>query len=194
MKIEDVKVGMKVKSNYRYPHDPDNFTGVVTKVERSKVWITHETGSFTGEDLWSFPDQFEPIEEETQKAHMHKDLIVAWANAAEIEFYNDYDSRWIAIEHPTWRVDTKYRIKPKPEPVTYRIGQRFVTSDYPCQWILAQVDARKICLIRLDEGNRFNDTVDVSSSMKITEEEFAQITQRMRGAPPFTLVPESEYK
>ena len=131
---------------------------------------------------------------ETQKAHVHKDLIIAWANAAEIEFYNEFVSRWVAVEHPTWRADTKYRIKPKPEPVTYRIGQRFVTLGYPCQWILAQVDARNICLIRLDDGNRLNGPVEVGSPLKINEEEFAEITYSVHGKDTFNLIPESEYK
>lgn len=53
---------------------------------------------------------------QTNKPHKHKDLIIAWANGAEIEFFNTVFERWDCTEHPSWNKGTKYRIKPEPKP------------------------------------------------------------------------------
>lgn len=50
------------------------------------------------------------------KRHEHADLIIAWANGAEIE-YLDINLRgedvWILKRKPGWYTGVKYRIKPK---------------------------------------------------------------------------------
>lgn len=60
--------------------------------------------------------------------HPHKELIIAWANGAKIQYrLNDFDE-WHDLEHkyfengaqitwgnPTWNPDIQYRIKPKGE-------------------------------------------------------------------------------
>ena len=46
--------------------------------------------------------------------HKHADLIIAWANGAQIEFLHGI--AWIEVAHPLWNVDTEYRIKPEPKP------------------------------------------------------------------------------
>jgi hypothetical protein len=44
--------------------------------------------------------------------HKHYDLILAWANGAEIQ--NEYkDKVWIDEEYPFWYPDNNYRIKPE---------------------------------------------------------------------------------
>ena len=46
--------------------------------------------------------------------HVHKDVIIAWANGAEIQvFQSEGLVRWIDCFKPTWREDLEYRIKPK---------------------------------------------------------------------------------
>ena len=49
------------------------------------------------------------------KPHKHAELIKAWADGAEIQYY-DYQEGWINQEFPQWYVDTEYRIKPEPKP------------------------------------------------------------------------------
>lgn len=46
--------------------------------------------------------------------HKHKDLIIAWANGAEIEYFSDYTETWSLMEQPSWHLECTYRIKPKP--------------------------------------------------------------------------------
>ena len=49
-------------------------------------------------------------------AHVHKDLIIAWANGAQIEYYSDTYEKWIETNSPSWDDVVKYRIKTiKPE-------------------------------------------------------------------------------
>ena len=48
------------------------------------------------------------------KPHKHKDLIIAWANGALIE-YRQGDV-WINSAIPWWEDWMEYRIKPEPKP------------------------------------------------------------------------------
>jgi len=49
--------------------------------------------------------------------HKHCDLIVAWANGAEIEYTSPILKEWhIVSPRHSWDSDLEYRIKP-PEPV-----------------------------------------------------------------------------
>ena len=59
--------------------------------------------------------------------HKHADLIVAWANGAEIQ-YREYDREyWNNVEYPSWIEDYEYRVKPEPKPdvVLYAYGEFF---------------------------------------------------------------------
>ena len=47
--------------------------------------------------------------------HKHYDMIVAWANGAEIECGYGYE-HWIDAPCPSWAKDMFYRIKPTPRP------------------------------------------------------------------------------
>lgn len=47
--------------------------------------------------------------------HKHADLIKAWADGAEVE-YLSFTKEWIALQNPSWREDSEYRIKPEPKP------------------------------------------------------------------------------
>jgi hypothetical protein len=46
--------------------------------------------------------------------HKHYDLIVAWADGANIEC-KDYDGQWYVSNSPMWHNSTEYRIKPEPQ-------------------------------------------------------------------------------
>jgi hypothetical protein len=50
------------------------------------------------------------------KRHNHADVIIAWANGAEIEIKNA-DGEWEPqVYTPTWENWREYRIKPEPKP------------------------------------------------------------------------------
>lgn len=50
------------------------------------------------------------------KPHVHKDLIIAWANGAEIQSLNtglSGRSEWVDLSEPSWNRRAQYRIKPR---------------------------------------------------------------------------------
>ena len=48
--------------------------------------------------------------------HKHAELIKAWADGAEIEFYSEPSKQWIFTAFPSWIPDYQFRIKPEPKP------------------------------------------------------------------------------
>ena len=50
--------------------------------------------------------------------HKHYELIIAWANGAEIEYYRNYgdDKIWVNCTNPVWDENREYRIKSEPKP------------------------------------------------------------------------------
>lgn len=56
--------------------------------------------------------------------HKHADLIIAWANGEEldsIEYFNEGLNAWYSVDdRPTWKEDTKYRIKPEKKKMVKR--------------------------------------------------------------------------
>jgi hypothetical protein len=50
------------------------------------------------------------------KPHRHAALIHAWADGAEIQYWNESFSSWHTLSSaPTWDEDAEYRIKPEKE-------------------------------------------------------------------------------
>lgn len=43
----------------------------------------------------------------------HRDLIIKWANGAEIQYFDFYTNEWIDSACPSWD-DITYRINPRP--------------------------------------------------------------------------------
>ncbi len=54
--------------------------------------------------------------------HKHADLIIAWANGAEVQARREYGDPWISLDESriTWQRDLQYRIKPEPKPDVVR--------------------------------------------------------------------------
>jgi hypothetical protein len=48
------------------------------------------------------------------KPHKHKDLIIAWANGALIEYRQG--NVWLPTDSPWWEEGVDYRIEPEPRP------------------------------------------------------------------------------
>ena len=48
--------------------------------------------------------------------HKHAELIKAWADGAEIEFWSKGLEKWVADLKPDWLTCCEYRVKPKPKP------------------------------------------------------------------------------
>lgn len=57
------------------------------------------------------PDNFELVED-TSKRRPHYDLIIAWANGAEVECKYYPTNDWTSVNNPSWLGHFEYRIKP----------------------------------------------------------------------------------
>jgi hypothetical protein len=49
--------------------------------------------------------------------HKHAELIHAWAEGAQIQRFNI--DGWVDATNPYWDKDTEYRIKPKPDIISF---------------------------------------------------------------------------
>jgi hypothetical protein len=75
-------------------------------------------------------ESIELVKEEVMKVqtkkqpHVHAELIKAWADGADIEYYSNINGDiWINTPNPDWYKGTKYRIKP--------ISENFVVKTTP---------------------------------------------------------------
>lgn len=73
--------------------------------------------------------------------HKHRDLIIAWANGAEIQYYWSLSDRWFDIAEIGWYEDIQYRIKPTKS-----------AKDVEIEQIQAEMDKLKERLEKVKEG------------------------------------------
>jgi hypothetical protein len=124
----------------------NNMFKVGDKVKRTKgdalvigrvyeVVSVSKTGSYIsvkGENgLW-YSEHFELVIPHTSvKPHKHCDLIKAWADGAEIEYYSSSQDKWIICLNnlPQWHEDMAYRLKPTPKPDVVKWGNINVRKD-----------------------------------------------------------------
>lgn len=57
--------------------------------------------------------------------HKHADLIKAWADGAEIQFFDPQYKKWEDTYEPSWNTLFLYRIKPEPKPDQVRYVNLF---------------------------------------------------------------------
>ena len=69
------------------------------------IWF-EETGTYCP------PESLTLANEYPNPPHKHRDLIIAWANGAEIECYKHTEDKWVGSSNPLWKPDLEYRIKP----------------------------------------------------------------------------------
>lgn len=59
--------------------------------------------------------------------HKHADVIIAWAEGAEIEYRKSPEHIWYSAEYPGWYENYEYRVKPPAK--KYRVAL-FKYPDY----------------------------------------------------------------
>ena len=64
--------------------------------------------------------------------HKHAELIKAWADGAEIEFWSKGLEKWVADLKPDWLTCCEYRVKPKPKPdvVLYAYSSDYIGTTH----------------------------------------------------------------
>ena len=55
--------------------------------------------------------------------HKHRDLIIAWANGADIQYRSKSHLAWINATDPQWLDSFIYRIKPAKTPLELKIAK-----------------------------------------------------------------------
>lgn len=82
------------------------------------TWTGNEPDTDSYGIAYVFPAN--TIHQQIQKPpRMHSELIKAWADGADVEWFNPKTNTWKFIVYPTWREDTKYRIKTTKELVCH---------------------------------------------------------------------------
>lgn len=77
------------------------------------VEITHDvTGERVISNFPSWSKNFK-IKQNPNPPHKHRDLIIAWANGADIEYYSTFSNRWMGASAPDWDTTLNYRTKPQ---------------------------------------------------------------------------------
>ena len=71
------------------------------------VGIFADSGSF----ICDSHSTFKKVLDYSNPPHKHRDLIIAWANGAEIELKR-LSGEWELVGTPRWVIEAKYRIKP----------------------------------------------------------------------------------
>lgn len=64
--------------------------------------------------------------------HKHADVIIAWANGAQIQC--NCMGHWIDSEDPSWHRCFEYRIKPEPKPDWTKLVLIETHKSYICRW------------------------------------------------------------
>lgn len=54
------------------------------------------------------------------KPHKHKDVIIAWANGAEVERYCKVNGIWDIVDSPSFDEYSQFRVKKEPKIVVTR--------------------------------------------------------------------------
>ena len=55
--------------------------------------------------------------------HKHKDIIIAWAKGAEVEYLAASSKSWKPIRKPSWYEKDTYRIKPAKSPTQLKVEE-----------------------------------------------------------------------
>lgn len=81
----------------------------------------------------------------------HYDVIVAWANGAEVEVRSDSSTAWHEIETPAFLEEMQYRIKQRTfterawYPVTLKTGLKVVAQYTKGQFVMLLPDCGAVC-------------------------------------------------
>ena len=79
-----------------------------------------------------------------RQRHKHADVIIAWANGAEIEYRLGPHERWSEAPSPRWYAGFEYRIKPpakKYRVALFRLSSEAASTYTACTDIQEEADS-----------------------------------------------------
>ena len=77
--------------------------------------------------------------------HKHADVIIAWANGAEIEHRNAATSLWAKARTPGWYEDYEYRVKPPTKKYRVALFQNSNNGNY--YTVVADTQDAAVCYV-----------------------------------------------
>ena len=69
------------------------------------------------------------------KPHVHAEVIKAWADGAEIEYFSSIPKQWRPVIHPSWDPRMLYRVKPQPHKWQKEIDAYAAGKTIQCRWL-----------------------------------------------------------
>jgi hypothetical protein len=107
---ETIREKVGVDPDINYPNYPIKAHSV--DCDSFMMWKGDETGSYSIESVIPAKN----VRHQTpQKPRKHSELIKAWADGADVEWYDPGTKKWTPISGPPWREDAEYRIKTTTE-------------------------------------------------------------------------------
>ena len=99
--MTNFKVGdiVKLKSGNKFSNG--EYTCVIVKMRDMDVYLSSTTLHNVNQLELAYPNP----------PHKHRDLIIEWANGADIQVWTD--NYWLGVEIPKWYESRKYRVKPQ---------------------------------------------------------------------------------
>ena len=94
----------KIKVGDTVVHKNNLIYGVVSEMSEAGKGLR-----LKGYNDWYVAEKFKVVD--TSKYHKHRELIIAWANGEEIEFWWDIHQVWAPTQSPAWFESYTYRIK-----------------------------------------------------------------------------------
>ena len=105
--MNEFKAGDRVKMKSGGAFSNGEMVATVERIGPNDLVWFKETGKFCSQQYVQLANEY------PNPSHKYRDLIIAWANGAEIEYYNEVFDAWFALRGSIlWSEDIEYRIKP----------------------------------------------------------------------------------
>lgn len=98
----------------------------------------------------------------------HADIIEAWLEGADVQYWSEIDQEWKDIQQPSWNPTSKYRVKPNAEE---QQESEFILTDAEKTLIKALRATEIFKVLTTDQPNYI--TLDDSNKSKIIFATFA---------------------
>jgi hypothetical protein len=139
MKFNDITLNGKVYKlvHVDHPNNDNGCEGCSFDYDYEGCKKANEIQSCDGPCVIYIERERENITSNEKKPHMHADAIKAWADGAEIQYWDDISGKWEDARHFVWDEETNYRIKPNEpkQPVVRWLWAVKTDSD----WIMRRV-------------------------------------------------------
>lgn len=105
------------------------------------------------------------------RPHKHAELIKAWADGYEIEFFNEFTSKWTRTSTPLWTSRyAQFRIKDAQKPENKEMEALIVLSPHAGPMLYAAAPDEANCILVFDGESNKLIKVEVKSLVEASEQ------------------------